>query len=114
MARPLSPPHATVKVSDKGLSEQIDVVAEYHAHNIRPERIHYRTGIALALVTDLVEGRQHQALFNALLNHHRKLRRDQRLRRSLRHKGITQSDLQDQIEREYQETLQQGSAATKK
>lgn len=112
MASPGSDQRAATKVTDKALAEQIDVVAEYHAHNIRPERIHYRTGIALALVTDLIEGRQHQALFSARLNRHRKLRRDQRLRKSLRHRGITQSDLQDRIEREYQQSLLPGSSGT--
>lgn len=95
----------TTKISTKSLREQVDVVAEFHAHRIQAERIHIRTGIALELVLDLIEGRQHQALFQQLLHRHRKRRRDQRLKQSLRHKGITQSDLQDQIEREYQQSL---------
>lgn len=81
------------------------MVAEYHAHRIRPERIHIRTGIPLQLVQDLIEGRQHLALFQQLLHRHRKRRRDQRLQQSMRYKGITQSDLQDQIEREYEQSL---------
>lgn len=94
-----------MKTSTKPLHQQIDVVAEFHAHKIQAHRIHIRTGIALELVEDLVRGRAHQALFRQRLAHHRRQRRDQRLRQSLRHKGITQSDLQDQIEREYQQSL---------
>lgn len=93
------------KQCDKPLRDQIDVVAEFHAYRIHPNRIAYRTGIDPELVTQLVNGEAHQRLFNALLARHRKARRDQRLRQSLRHKGITQSDLQDQIEQEYLQSL---------
>ncbi len=96
---------AYAKTSRKTLQEQIDVVAEFHAHQIRPERIAYRTGIALALVRELIEGDSHQALFRARLARHRRARRDQRLRQSRRHRGIRQADLQDAIEREYREDL---------
>lgn len=94
-----------VKTSTKPLREQIDVVAEYHAHKIHPARIAYRTGIDLELVKALVSGDSHQRLFQVLLARHRKARRDQRLKQSLRHKGIRQADLQDEIEREYQQTM---------
>ena len=94
-----------VKTSNKPLREQIDVVAEYHAHKIHPARIAYRTGIDPALVNDLISGDCHQRLFKALLARHRKARRDQRLQQSLRYRGIRQADLQDEIEREYQQSL---------
>ena len=41
------------KVSEKSLRQQIDVVAEFHAYKIHPQRIAYRTGIEMDLVTDL-------------------------------------------------------------
>lgn len=93
------------KVSDKSLKQQIDVVAEFHAYKIHPQRIAYRTGIALDLVIELVNGNSHQQLFKRLLAYHRKSRRDQRLQQSLRKKGIAQAELQDKIEQEYQASI---------
>jgi hypothetical protein len=93
------------KTSTKSLKEQIDVVAEFYAHKIPPLRIAYRTGVDIELVTQLVTGSSHQRLFNRLLARHKKARRDQRLKKSLRHKGIAQATLQDKIEQEYQASL---------
>ena len=94
-----------VKVSNKPLDEQISVVAEFHAHKIQPQRIAYRTGIALDFVNQLLTGERYQRLFKAMLARHRRARRDQRLQKSLRNKGIAQAVLQDQIEQEYADTL---------
>jgi hypothetical protein len=44
-------------------------------------------------------------LFKALLARHRRRRRDQRLQKSKRIKGIAQAELQDQIEKEYIDSL---------
>jgi hypothetical protein len=96
---------ALPKRSQKSLQQQIDVVAEFHAHKIAPDRIAVRTGIELQLVTELVGGESHQRLFTALVARHRRARRDQRLKKSLRKKGIGQAELQDQIEQEYNESL---------
>jgi hypothetical protein len=93
------------KSSNKTLQQQIDVVAHFHAYKIRPERIAFRTGINLELVNQLIEGDDHQRLFKALLARHRRRRRDQRLQKSKRIKGIAQADLQDQIEKEYIDSL---------
>ncbi|ARN74774.1 hypothetical protein [Oceanicoccus sagamiensis] len=90
------------KVSDKPLRQQIDVVAEFHAYKIHPQRIAYRTGIELDLVTELINGDSHQRLFKSLLARHRRSRRDQRLQKSLRKTGIAQAELQDKIEQDYQ------------
>lgn len=91
--------------SQKTLTEQIDVVAEFHAHKIAAHRIAYRTGIDLQLVTELLNGESHKRLFNRLLAQHRRARRDQRLQKSMRLKGIAQASLQDTIEQDYLETL---------
>ena len=99
--------NAISKISHKSLHQQIDVVAEFHAHKIQPERIAYRTGIAIELVTGLVAGTLHQARFKHALARHKRARRDQRLKKSLRQKGIAQAALQDQIEAEYQQSLQE-------
>jgi hypothetical protein len=93
------------KSSNKTLQQQIDVVAHFHAYKIRPERIAFRTGINLELVNQLIEGDGHQRLFKALLARHRRSRRDQRLQKSRRIKGIAQAELQDQIEKEYIDSL---------
>jgi hypothetical protein len=95
------------KSSNKTLQQQIDVVAHFHAYKIRPERIAFRTGINLELVTQLILGEGHQRLFKALLARHRRSRRDQRLQKSKRVKGIAQAELQDQIEKEYIDSLVQ-------
>jgi hypothetical protein len=92
------------KTSNKSLRQQIDVVAEFHAYKIHPLRIAYRTGIDATLVQHLVNGEDHQRMFKAALARHRKSRRDQRLHKSLRHKGIAQTELQVKIEQDYQET----------
>jgi hypothetical protein len=93
------------KSSNKTLQQQIDVVAHFHAYKIRPERIAFRTGINLELVNQLIKGDGHQRLFKALLARHRRSRRDQRLQKSRRIKGIAQAELQDQIEKEYIDSL---------
>ena len=93
------------KVSEKSLRQQIDVVAEFHAYRIHPQRIAYRTGIELDLVTELISGNSHQHLFKRLVARHRKSRRDQRLQKSFRKKGIAQAELQDRIEQEYQTSI---------
>lgn len=93
------------KASHKTLQQKIDVVAQFHAHKIRAERIAYRTGIDIELVAGLVAGDSHQRLFKALLARHRKNRRDQRLQQSRRVKGIAQAELQDQIEKDYINSL---------
>jgi hypothetical protein len=94
------------KTSEKTLKQQVSVVAEFHAHKIAPQRIAYRTGIAFDLVTQLINGESHQRLFTLFLARHRKARRDQRLHKSLRKKGIAQSELQNKIEVEYKDSMQ--------
>jgi hypothetical protein len=92
------------KKTDKDLNQQIDVVAEFHANKISALRIAYRTGVDAELVSQLIKGQAHQRLFTALLAKHRRNRRNQRLKKSLRTKGIAQATLQDQIEQEYHES----------
>lgn len=81
------------------------MVAEFYAHKISPERIAFRTGINLEFVSQLLNGDIHERLFAHLLTRHRKGRRDQRLKKSLRIKGIRQATLQDEIELEYTKSL---------
>ena len=89
------------KTCDKNLYQQIDVVAEFHAHKISAQRIAYRTGIELTLIQQLINGEAHPRRFQALLRRHRRARRDQRLQKALRFKGVTQADMREAIEREF-------------
>ena len=100
-----SPTHLYSKTCDKPLKEQISLVAEFYAHKIQSQRIAYRTGIELKLVEQLVSGEAHQRLFKQFLALHKRKRRDQRLKKSLRIKGIAQATLQDKIEQDYQGSL---------
>ena len=93
------------KISDKPLRQQIEVVAEFHAHKIAAERIAIRTGVKLELVLELTRGEAHQPLFKRLLASHRRRRRDTQISQSRRTKGIAQASLQDKIEQEYKTTL---------
>lgn len=93
------------KTSTKTLDQKIDVVAQFHAHKISPRRIAYRTGINITLVNQLIDGHVHANRFNALLEKHRKNRRDQRIKQSFKLSGIAQAQLQDKIEAEYIHTI---------
>lgn len=93
------------KTSTKTLDQQIDVVAQFHAHNIRSQRIAFRTGIDIDLVNQLIQGEIQTGRFKAYLAKHRKNRRDQRLKKSLRSKGVAQVTLQEKIEQEYSQSI---------
>ncbi len=101
-----SPPLGYSKACTHSMQQQIHIVAEFHVHKINPKRIAYRTGIDITLVEDLIAGESQEKLFKRLLAHYRTRRRDQRLKKSLRQKGIAQATLQDDIEREYQASLE--------
>ncbi|MGK0442115.1 MAG: hypothetical protein ACJA0N_001922 [Pseudohongiellaceae bacterium] len=92
---------AAFKVSHKSLDEQIEVVADFHAHKIAPIRIAYRTGIDMQLVNQLLSGELKPRLFQYLLKQSRLKRREQRLKASLRHKGSGRLSLQDKIETDF-------------
>lgn len=87
-----------MKQCNKSLDEQIEVVAEFHAHRIAPIRIAYRTGIDIELVKGLLAGEVKPALFNYLLKQAKIKRRDQRLKASLRYKGAQRRSIQAKID----------------
>lgn len=89
------------KRCDKPEKQQVDVVAQFHAHKITPVRIAYRTGIALEFVESLIAGESHPRLFKFRLDSHKKARRQQRLKKSLRLKGTRQLEQQTKIERDF-------------
>ena len=47
------------------LDQQIDLVAEFHVHRIRPSRIAYRLGIDIAQVEAWLSGRAGYRAFSA-------------------------------------------------
>jgi len=81
--------------------EQIHIVAEFHAHKIRPSRIAYRVGIDIAFIEELIAGEIEAERFPRLVAHYRRQRYQQRLRDSTTRRGIAQYELQQRIEREF-------------
>ena len=82
---------------------QIEVVAQYHAHRIRPNRIAYRTGIDIALVEALIAGEVEAERFAALLARHRRQRYRDRMDSSAQERAGSRYELQQRIEREYRQ-----------
>lgn len=95
-----SPP-LYAKRCEKSERQQVDVVAQFHAYKISPNRIAYRTGISLDFVKALIAGDSHPRLFKHCLSNHKKARREQRLNKSLRLKGTRQLEQQVKIESEF-------------
>ena len=51
-----SPPYGYSRECTHSREQQIHIVAEFHAHKIRPSRIAYRVGIDIALIEELIAG----------------------------------------------------------
>ena len=73
--------------------EQIHIVAEFHAHKIRPSRIAYRVGIDIALIEALIAGEVESDKFPRLVEHYRRQRYQQRLRDSGNRRGIARYEM---------------------
>ncbi|MDG2271951.1 MAG: hypothetical protein P8L39_06600 [Halioglobus sp.] len=100
-----SPPYGYSRVCTYSREQQIHIVAEFHAHKIRPSRIAYRVGIDIAFIEELIAGEMESERFPKLVKHYRTGRYKQRLRESSRSKGIARYELQQKIEQEFaQET----------
>ncbi len=98
-----SPPYGYSRECHYPLEQQIRIVAEFHAHNIRPSRIAYRMGIDIDLVEKLIAGEAHEAVFNEMLAYYRKSRRNQRLKDTQRLNGSARVEQQARIEQEFHE-----------
>lgn len=96
-----SPPYGYSRECTHSREQQIRIVAEFHAHKIRPSRIAYRVGIDIAFIEELIAGETEQEHFAELVKHYRKGRYQQRLKDSTRRTGIARYELQQTIEREY-------------
>ncbi len=100
-----SPPYGYSRECTHSREQQIHIVAEYHAHKIRPSRIAYRVGIDIAFIEELIAGETEPERFAQLVKHYRATRYQQRLRDTKKSTAIARYEQQQQIEREFmQET----------
>lgn len=83
------------------------VVAQFHAHRIKPNRIAYRMGIDIAFVEALIAGEEEPQHFAALLERHRRQRYRDRMQESAQRAGAGRYELQQQIEQDFQLELNQ-------
>lgn len=96
-----SPPYGYSRECTYSREQQIHIVAEFHAHKIRPSRIAYRIGIDIAFIEALIAGETEPERFEQLVKHYRAGRRQQRLRESQKRTGIARYEMQQRIEREF-------------
>ena len=100
-----SPPYGYSRRCTHSREQQIHIVAEFHAHKIRPSRIAYRVGIDIAFIEQLIAGEVEEDRFPKLVAHYRRQRYQQRMRDSDRHRGARRYEQEQRIEREFhQET----------
>jgi hypothetical protein len=98
-----SPPYGYSKECTHSREEQIRIVAEFHAHKIRPSRIAYRVGIDIAFIEELIAGETEAERFPRLVAHYRRQRYQQRMHDTREKRGIARYELQQQIEREFRQ-----------
>ena len=98
-----SPPYGYSCECTLSAARQVEVVAQFHAHRIRPNRIAYRTGIDIALVEALIAGEVEPERFAFFLARHGRSRYQQRMRESARERGVSRYELQQRIEREFKQ-----------
>jgi hypothetical protein len=101
-----SPPYGYSRVCTHSRDEQIRIVAEFHAHKIRPSRIAYRVGIDIAFIEELIAGETETELFSRLVAHYRRQRFNQRMADSGNRRGVARFELQQRIEREFHQELE--------
>ena len=96
-----SPPYGYSRECTYSREEQMHIVAEFHAHKIRPSRIAYRVGIDIAFIEELIAGEAEAEQFACLVKLYRSKRYQQRLKESVAKSGVSRYELQQRIEREY-------------
>ena len=101
-----SPPYGYSRVCTHSPEEQIHIVAEFHAHKIRPSRIAYRVGVDIALIEALIAGEIEVKRFPYLVAHYRKQRYHQRMWNTKNKKGIAQYEMQQRIESEFHKEVE--------
>jgi hypothetical protein len=96
-----SPPYGYSRECTYSRDQQIRIVAEFHAHKIRPSRIAFRVGIDIAFIEELIAGETEQERFSRLVQQFRRGRYQQRLSDSSRRSGVARYEMQQKIEREF-------------
>ena len=96
-----SPPYGYSRECTHTREQQIHIVAEFHAHKIRPSRIAYRVGIDIAFIEELIAGETEPEHFAQLVKYYRGKRHQDRLQESRKRSGIARYELQQKIEREF-------------
>lgn len=100
-----SPPFGYSRPCTLNREEQMSVVAQFHANHIRPNRIAYRMGVDIALIEALIAGEEEPQRFAALVERYRRQRYGDRMKDSSRRRGTGRYELQEQIERDFQQDL---------
>ena len=100
-----SPPYGYSRECTYTREQQIHIVAEFHAHKIRPSRIAYRVGIDIAFIEALIAGETEPGFFEQLVRHYRRQRYHQRLRDSTTKRGGARYEMQQVIEREFRQEV---------
>ncbi|MCB1695141.1 MAG: hypothetical protein H6984_02820 [Pseudomonadales bacterium] len=98
-----SPPYGYSRECTHSREEQIHIVAEFHAHKIRPSRIAYRVGIDIAFIEELIAGEVERERFPRLVAHYRKQRYQQRMSDTSARRGASRYELEQRIEREFRQ-----------
>ena len=105
-SRTPSPPYGYSRECTHSREEQIHIVAEFHAHKIRPSRIAYRVGIDIAFIEELIAGETEAERFPRLVAYYRGQRYKQRMRDSGARKGIARYEQQQKIEHEFHQEVE--------
>lgn len=100
-SRTPSPPYGYSRVCTHSREEQLHIVAQFHAHKIRPSRIAYRVGIDIAFIEALIAGETEQERFPRLVARYRKQRFQQRMMDSSVSKGAARYEMEQRIEKEF-------------
>lgn len=96
-----SPPFGYSRPCTLDRDAQIRVVAQFHAHRIRPNRIAYRMGIDIAFIEALIAGEVEATLFARLVEGYRRQRYRERLKASATLRGNQRFEVQQRIEEDY-------------
>lgn len=96
------PPLGYSKECDLPESRQVELVAEFHAHRVRPSRIAYRLGIDIALIDALLAGEYQADRFTALVRHYRRQRFKERVRVADAVRGQRGFELRERAASDYQ------------
>lgn len=110
-ARTPSPPFGYSRPCELDREAQVRVVAQFHAHRIKPNRIAYRMGIDIAFIEALIAGEVEKEQFAFLVDSYRRQRYRDRLRESSAQSGSRRFELQQEIERDFRRDLEPGGGA---